>query len=223
MLPEQKLDALLARHADDRSTSSRARSGAGHLCEAVARIRRAWPGRRDRRRPIAPSLAEIADLDALIADPDDRRRDARDGERRKAGAGAKARGARAADQARAAARRTRWTSATSFWKSAPAPAATRRRCSPAICSACTSATPPSRAGRSRSISASEGSMGGYKEIIAEIRGPRRVRQAQIRIRRASRPARARHRSLRTHPYVDRHRRRPARGRRCRRRRSTRPT
>ena len=43
------------------------------------------------------------------------------------------------------------------------------------------------------ISLSEGP-GGFKEIIAEIRGPRRLRQAQVRIRRAPRPARARDRS-----------------------------
>ena len=40
----------------------------------------------------------------------------------------------------AAAARTRTTSATPSWKSAPAPAATSRRCSPATCCACTRAT-----------------------------------------------------------------------------------
>ena len=45
--------------------------------------------------------------------------------------------------------RMRRTNATSFSKFAPAPAATRRPCSPATSSACTSAMPPSRAGRSR--------------------------------------------------------------------------
>ena len=43
--------------------------------------------------------------------------------------------------------RTRPTRRTPSWRSAPAPAATRRRCSPATSSACTSATPTSRAGR----------------------------------------------------------------------------
>ena len=57
--------------------------------------------------------------------------------------------ARAADPPSRCCRRMRWTSATSSWKSAPAPAATKPRCSPATCSACTSATPPSRAGRSK--------------------------------------------------------------------------
>ena len=42
--------------------------------------------------------------------------------------------------------RTRRTRRTPSSKSAPAPAATRRRCSPAICSACTSAMPRARAG-----------------------------------------------------------------------------
>ena len=67
-------------------------------------------------------------------------------------------------------RRTRWTSATSSSKSAPAPAATRPRCSPATCSACTSATPRAQGWKAEIISASEGAMGGFKEIVAEIRG-----------------------------------------------------
>ena len=46
-------------------------------------------------------------------------------------------------------RRIPTTPRTSSWKSAPAPAATRRRCSPRICSGCTPATPSARAGRSR--------------------------------------------------------------------------
>ena len=66
--------------------------------------------------------------------------------------------------------RTRWTSATSSWKSAPAPAATRPRCSPATCSACTSATPRKNGWKVEVVSASEGTVGGYKEIIAEIKG-----------------------------------------------------
>ena len=46
-------------------------------------------------------------------------------------------------------RAIRATSATSFSRSAPAPAATRPRSSPATCCACTAATPKRRAGRSR--------------------------------------------------------------------------
>jgi len=43
------------------------------------------------------------------------------------------------------------------------------------------------------ISASEGTMGGFKEIIAEVQGRGAFRQTEIRIRRASGAARARHR------------------------------
>ena len=43
--------------------------------------------------------------------------------------------------------RTPTTRRTSCWRSAPAPAATRRRCSPPRSSACTSATPSGSAGR----------------------------------------------------------------------------
>jgi peptide chain release factor 1 len=43
--------------------------------------------------------------------------------------------------------RDRPTCARPCWKSAPAPAATKPRCSPPTCSACTNALPPSRAGK----------------------------------------------------------------------------
>ena len=45
---------------------------------------------------------------------------------------------------------TRTTSATPSSRSAPAPAATNRRCSPATCCACTCATPSAAAGAPRS-------------------------------------------------------------------------
>ena len=47
--------------------------------------------------------------------------------------------------------RTRTTGATCSWKSVPVPAATRRRSSPATCSACIRATPRNRAGAWRSF------------------------------------------------------------------------
>ena len=73
------------------------------------------------------------------------------------------------------------------------------------------------------VSASEGSMGGYKEIIAEISRPRRLRQAQIRKRRAPRPARARRPRLRPHPHLDRDGRGAARSRKRSTSPSTSPT
>ena len=51
-----------------------------------------------------------------------------------------------------------------------APAATKRRCSPPSCSACTPATPSARAGRPRCIDFSETGIGGVKEVIIEVRG-----------------------------------------------------
>ena len=48
--------------------------------------------------------------------------------------------------------------------------ATKRRSSPAICSACINATPPFKGWRVEIISASEGEHGGYKEIIATVFG-----------------------------------------------------
>ena len=62
------------------------------------------------------------------------------------------------------------------------------------------------------VSASEGTMGGFKEIVAEIRGRGAVRQAEVRIRRAPRAARARHRGAGPHPHLGRDRRGAARGR-----------
>ncbi len=59
---------------------------------------------------------------------------------------------------------------------------------------------------------SENDLGGYKEIVASITGAGRVRAAQVRIRRASRAARAGDRGERAHPHLGGDRRRAARGR-----------
>ena len=71
------------------------------------------------------------------------------------------------------------------------------------------------------VSASEGSMGGYKEIIAEIRGRGAFAKLKFEFGRAPRAARARHRGLGPHPHLHRHRRGAARGRRRSTSRSTR--
>ena len=63
-------------------------------------------------------------------------------------------------------RRGRQPHARASWKSAPAPAATRRPCSPATCTKCTSTTPKPRAGRSKCSTISATELGGFKEIIA---------------------------------------------------------
>ena len=100
-------------------------------------------------------------------------------------------------------RRTRATRATCSWKSAPAPAATRPRSSPATCSACTSATPRERGWQVEVVSHSPGEHGGYKEVIARIAGQGVYAQAQVRVRRASRAARAGHRGPGAHPHLGR--------------------
>ena len=102
--------------------------------------------------------------------PGDRRRDAGAGRGRSAGGRGAHRSAAAATSSCCCCPRMRPTTRTPSSKSAPAPAATRRRCSPATCSACTSATPPHAAGRFEIASASEGEVGGYKEIIATVSG-----------------------------------------------------
>ena len=72
------------------------------------------------------------------------------------------------------------------------------------------------AGRSRSLSISEASAGGYKEVIALVSGQQRLLAPALRGRRAPRAARAGDRDAGTHPHVDRDGRRAARGRRRRR-------
>lgn len=62
------------------------------------------------------------------------------------------------------------TNVTPSSKSVPEPAATKRRCSQAICSVCTAVMPEARRWRVEIMSASEGEHGGYKEIIAKISG-----------------------------------------------------
>ena len=59
---------------------------------------------------------------------------------------------------------SRTTTATSCSKSAPAPAATRRRCSRRICSACTRATPSGSGWKVDVLSISETGVGGLKEV-----------------------------------------------------------
>ena len=62
------------------------------------------------------------------------------------------------------------------------------------------------------ISISENDLGGYKEIVASITRRRRVRAAEVRIRRASRAAHSGDGDGRAHPHVGGDRRRAARGR-----------
>ncbi len=62
------------------------------------------------------------------------------------------------------------TSVTLSWKCAPEPAVTKRRCLPAICSACTAASAESRRWQVEILSANEGEHGGFKEVIAKFSG-----------------------------------------------------
>lgn len=53
-------------------------------------------------------------------------------------------------------------------------------------------------------------VGGYKEVIFEVKGKGAFSKMKYEIGRASRPARASHRGAGTHPHLHRHRRRPRR-------------
>ena len=81
----------------------------------------------------------------MLADPEMAEMAARGGRRRAGRPGAAA--GRAAG--RRCCRATRTTRATPSWRSAPAPAATNRRCSPATWRACTCATASAAAGAPR--------------------------------------------------------------------------
>ena len=67
-------------------------------------------------------------------------------------------------------RKTRTTSAISSSKSAPAPAATSRRCSRATCCACTLRFAERNRWQVEMMSESESDLGGYKEVIVRIVG-----------------------------------------------------
>ena len=69
-LPEAKLDALLARHAMVEAELSHQRFPPGDLRQAVARAGRRSPRWSTASRRIAPSAFELAGLDAMLADPD---------------------------------------------------------------------------------------------------------------------------------------------------------
>ena len=67
--------------------------------------------------------------------------------------------------------RTRTRTPRPFWRCAPAPAAMKPPCSPAIFFACTSATPRLMGGRWRSTASPRGEVGGYNgRVIASITG-----------------------------------------------------
>ena len=65
---------------------------------------------------------------------------------------------------------TRTTTRTSSSRSAPGPAATRRRCSPATSTRCSPATPRSAASRPRCSPRSPAEVGGFKEVTFAIKG-----------------------------------------------------
>ena len=181
------------------------------LRQALARIRRARAGGRDAIKAYRGVAAEIAGLEALIADP------ATDPEMRAMAAAEKpaleasARRARTGDQARAAAQRCDGRAQrhprNPRRHRRRRGGAVRRRPVPHVRALCRQAGLEGRGdlGQRRHDGRLQGDHRGNPR-------PRRLRQAQIRIRRASRAARARYRGLRPHPYLDRHRRGAAGGR-----------
>ena len=124
------------------------------------RRRARWPRRR----------RELADDRGADRRSGDRPRDARARRGRAAARCASGSTRCAASSACSSSRATPRTTAAPSWRCAPAPAATRRRSSPAISFACTSAMRRCTAGRSRCSRRARARSGGYREIVAAVRG-----------------------------------------------------
>ena len=89
------------------------------------------------------------------------------------------------------------TTRTSSSRSAPARAATRPPSSPPSCTACTPATPRSSRWKIEVLSSNaRPTAAAFREIIFEVKRPRRLQPLQVRERRPPRPARAGHRGAR---------------------------
>ena len=168
MLPEQKLDALLARHRRSKASLSRQLAP-----ETYVKLSREFA-------ELGPIVETVKDYRGVVAEIDgpgcaargsrDRCRDARRWRQpRSRSSSASARRWSSRSSSRCCPR-MRWTSATSSSKSAPAPAATRPSLFAGDLFRMYERYAAKQGWKVEMISASEGSMGGYKEIIAEIRG-----------------------------------------------------
>ena len=154
-----KLDAIVARH--DELAALMARAQPRRLCGAGARVRRDRPAGRG-HRAAACGRARGRRSRGPARRSRHRCRDARACPCRAGDFGRARRRAGAQRAAAAAAEGRGRREATPSSRSAPAPAATRRRCSPATCCACTSAMPSATAGRFEMMSASDSDLGGYQ-------------------------------------------------------------
>ncbi len=101
-------------------------------------------------------------------------------------------------------RGSRTTAAACSWKSAPAQAATKARCSPATCCACIRAMPDGQGWRVELMSGKPLRAGRLQGSDRPHRRRRRLWAAEVRVRRAPRAARAGHRGAGPHPYVGVH-------------------
>ena len=218
----QKLDALVARHADGRSRARRRSSRPRPYVKLSREFAELAPVV-ETVKAYRGGAAEIAELDAMLADP------ATDPEMR-----ALAEAEKPALEARREAleqqdpRRAHPQGRDGRAQRHPGNPrrhrrrrgrAVRRRSVPHV----RALSPPSKAGRSRSSRRAKARMGGYKEIIAEISG----RGAFAKLKFESGVHRVQRvpdtEALGPHPHLGRDRRGAAGGRGGRRRRSTRPT
>ena len=193
-LPQSKLDALVARLKTVESDLA-----AGPDRDTYVKLSREF----SELQPLVEAIrsyqgvgTEIADLDAMLADAatDPEMRALAEAE--KPALEAQPRGARAQDPPRADPEgrdgRAQRHPGNPRRHRRRRGRAVRRRPVPHVRALCRRAT----AGRSKSMSASEGEHGRLQGNHRRDQGTRRLRQAEIRVRRAPRAARARHRGVR---------------------------
>ena len=194
MLPEAKLDILLAHHASEAELLGQFNS------ETYVQIPRVFRTQPAGRRGEGLSVGRGRDWGWRSAARRSSHRPRNASAWRKSNSTLEARGEELEQKIpRGALPKDAMDDRNVCWKSAPAPAATRPRCSPATCSGCTSATPP-QGWKVEVISAAKATrrlQGNHRRD----RRARRIRQAEIRIRRASRAARPGHRDAGTHSHL----------------------
>ena len=195
----ERLAAILARHDIVMATlerrrrtprpSSRCRASLPNSTRSSSRS--APIARRSTISPVSPRSIGDPDTDAeMRALADDERR-----------AAARRSSAPRRSCAFCCCRRTPPTRRARSSRSAPAPAATRPRCSPATCFACTPLCRAARAGRSRSSRRARAPSAATRRSSPRSRAAASSRELKFESRRASRAARAGHRDAGPHPHL----------------------
>ena len=124
----------------------------------------------ERYRRIATLRTQIDEAQVLLKDDDAEMRQLASDDRDQSARAASTRSS--SRSRRCSCRRIRTTTQTCFSRFAPAPAATRRRSSPATCSGCIRDMPKTSGWQLEILNERPGEHGGFKEIISRIEGER---------------------------------------------------